>query len=432
MNNKIQEFNISIVGLGTVGSNVVKSIENLNNKIINKSIFKFNIAGLSAKDKNKKRIFDLSQYQWFENPLDLVDKGKCDILIELVGNQKGLSYDLIKKAIQNKIHVVTANKALLANYGNELFNLAYENKVQILFEAAVAGGIPIINILNNSLFLNRIKNIYGILNGTTNFILTEMEKNNINFENALKIASEKGYAEADSTNDIEGIDSAYKITLLASLCFKIKINHEYSYHLGINNFKKEDIKYSKKLGYRIKLVSEASIIDEKIFISTTPKLISINSSLANVEGVLNAVNIQTDHLKSLFIEGEGAGGIATSSSILADLFEIAKFKEHTKYNSFHNLKDISCYNRDNIKSAFYLRLLVKDQPGVLSKITTILTSENISIQTILQLTEEKINNKVPIILTTYEIYEKKLKYAISEIAKENFLEDDIVTLTIQN
>ena len=428
----MKEIKISVVGLGTVGSNVIKSIENKSYEIIQKTNIKFNIVGIAAKNKDKKRIIDTSKYQWFDNPLDLLGSNKCDVLIELIGEEKGLSYELIKKAITNNINVITANKALLAKHGNELFQLADANNVNILFEAAVAGGIPIIHLLKNSIFLNQIKNITGILNGTTNFILSEMEKNNLNFDQALRKATEKGYAEANPINDIEGIDSAYKITLLASLCYGVKINHNYSFFTGVNNFDKEDIKHSKKLGYRIKLISETCLIGDKIFISTSPKLININNPLAHVEGVLNAIKIETDHLNSLFIEGEGAGGLATASSVISDLYEIAKGSNHKSIGYLSsNLREIDSYERENLKRPYYLRILVKDQPGVLSKITSILTSKNISIQTILQLIEEKIDNKVPIILTTYDTLEKNLNEAIVDISKENFLEDKIVTITIE-
>ena len=428
----MKEIKISVVGLGTVGSNVIKSIENKSYEIIQKTNIKFNIVGIAAKNKDKKRIIDVSKYQWFDNPLDLLGSNKCDVLIELIGEEKGLSYELIKKAITNNINVITANKALLAKHGNELFQLADANNVNILFEAAVAGGIPIIHLLKNSIFLNQIKNITGILNGTTNFILSEMEKNNLNFDQALRKATEKGYAEANPINDIEGIDSAYKITLLASLCYGVKINHNYSFFTGVNNFDKEDIKHSKKLGYRIKLISETCLIEDKIFISTSPKLININNPLAHVEGVLNAIKIETDHLNSLFIEGEGAGGLATASSVISDLYEIAKGSNHKSIGYLSsNLREIDSYERENLKRPYYLRILVKDQPGVLSKITSILTSKNISIQTILQLIEEKIDNKVPIILTTYDTLEKNLNEAIVDISKENFLEDKIVTITIE-
>ena len=428
----MKEIKIVVVGIGTVGSNVIKSIENKSHEIIQKTNIKFNIVGISAKNKDKKRIIDTSKYQWFDNPLDLLVSNKCDVLIELIGEEKGLSYELIKKAITYNINVITANKALLAKHGNELFQLADANNVNILFEAAVAGGIPIIHLLKNSIFLNQIKNISGILNGTTNFILSDMEKNNLNFDQALRIATQKGYAEANPTNDIEGIDSAYKITLLASLCYGVKINHNYSFFSGVNVFDKEDIKHSKKLGYRIKLISETCLIEGKIFISTSLKLIDINNPLAHVEGVLNAIKIETDHLKSLFIEGEGAGGSATASSIISDLYEISKGSNHKSIGYLSStLREVDSYQRENLKRPYYLRILVKDQPGVLSKITSILTSKNISIQTILQLTEEKIDNKVPIVLTTYDTLEKNLNEAIVDISKENFLEDKIVTITIE-
>tara|TARA_B100000700_G_C15033234_1_gene851555 strand:- start:1543 stop:2832 length:1290 start_codon:yes stop_codon:yes gene_type:complete len=429
----MKEINISVIGLGTVGSSVISSIENINKNLKNKNNTLINIIGISAKNKNKSRSIDISKYKWVDDPIELTKNNNCHVIIELIGQEKGLSYEIIKSSLQNKINVITANKALLANFGNELFQIAEKNDVNIFYEAAVAGGIPIINILKNSLFFNKIKNISGILNGTTNYILSSMEKNNLSFQNALDLASEKGYAESDPTNDIEGIDSAHKITLLSSLCYGIKINHKYSKYQGIKNFNSADIRYSRKLGYKIKLISESSLINNKIFINTAPKLISLKNPLAHVDGVLNAINIETDHLKSLFFEGEGAGGLATSSSVIADLFEI--IKTSTLKNPGYNasiLREVSAYDADNLKNSFYMRIIVKDQPGVLSKITSILTAKNISIQTILQLNEEKINNRIPIILTTYDTFERDLISAKQDIGKESFVEDDIITITIQN
>ena len=220
----MKNINICIAGLGTVGSNVILSLNENNDYINSKANLSFNILGVSAKNKFKKRICDIKNFTWCENPLDLLNIKDCNVLIELIGEEKGLSFDLVKQALEKKIHVVTANKALLAMNGSELFKIAEHNNVLLLYEAAVAGGIPIIKSIKNSIYLDKINKISGILNGTTNFILTEMEKFNLDFQEVLKRAQSNGYAEADPTNDIEGIDSAHKLTLLSTLCFGSEIN----------------------------------------------------------------------------------------------------------------------------------------------------------------------------------------------------------------
>ena len=319
----MKNINICIAGLGTVGSNVILSLNENNDYINSKANLSFNILGVSAKNKFKKRICDIKNFTWCENPLDLLNIKDCNVLIELIGEEKGLSFDLVKQALEKKIHVVTANKALLAMNGSELFKIAEHNNVLLLYEAAVAGGIPIIKSIKNSIYLDKINKISGILNGTTNFILTEMEKFNLDFQEVLKRAQSNGYTEADPTNDIEGIDSAHKLTLLSTLCFGSEINFKNNKFSGIGNIHIEDIHNAKKLGCRIKLISESQIIEGKIMNVTEPRLIKIENPLANVDGVINAINVETEHLQSLFYEGEGAGGKATASAIISDLFEIS-------------------------------------------------------------------------------------------------------------
>ena len=349
----MKNINICIAGLGTVGSNVILSLNENNDYINSKANLSFNILGVSAKNKFKKRICDIKNFTWCENPLNLLNIKDCNVLIELIGEEKGLSFDLVKQALEKKIHVVTANKALLAMNGSELFKIAEHNNVLLLYEAAVAGGIPIIKSIKNSIYLDKINKISGILNGTTNFILTEMEKFNLDFQEVLKRAQSNGYAEADPTNDIEGIDSAHKLTLLSTLCIGSEINFKNNKFSGIGNIHIEDIHNAKKLGCRIKLISESQIIEGKIFNVTEPRLIKIENPLANVDGVINAINVETEHLQSLFYEGEGAGGKATASSIISDLFEISnnskslslgyKTSELISIQSFDLMEKISPY-----------------------------------------------------------------------------------------
>ena len=428
----MKNINICIAGLGTVGSNVILSLNENNDYIISKANLSFNILGVSAKNKFKKRICDIKNFTWCENPLDLLNIKDCNILIELIGEEKGLSFDLVKQALEKKIHVVTANKALLAMNGSELFKIAEHNNVLLLYEAAVAGGIPIIKSIKNSIYLDKINKISGILNGTTNFILTEMEKFNLDFQEVLKRAQSNGYAEADPTNDIEGIDSAHKLTLLSTLCFGSEINFKNNKFSGIGNIHIEDIHNAKKLGCRIKLISESQIIEGKIINVTEPRLIKIENPLANVDGVINAINVETEHLQSLFYEGEGAGGKATASSIISDLFEISnnskslslgyKISELISFQSFDLMEKISPY---------YLRIISKDLTGVLSKITSFLNESGISIETILQIPEnQNNNNSIPIIIVTHDTKKSSLMIALEKIEKQEFILEKIVLINM--
>ena len=428
----MKNINICIAGLGTVGSNVILSLNENNDYISSKANLSFNILGVSAKNKFKKRICDIKNFTWCENPLDLLNIKDCNVLIELIGEEKGLSFDLVKQALEKKIHVVTANKALLAMNGSELFKIAEHNNVLLLYEAAVAGGIPIIKSIKNSIYLDKINKISGILNGTTNFILTEMEKFNLDFQEVLKRAQSNGYAEADPTNDIEGIDSAHKLTLLSTLCFGSEINFKNNKFSGIGNIHIEDIHNAKKLGCRIKLISESQIIEGKIFNVTEPRLIKIENPLANVDGVINAINVETEHLQSLFYEGEGAGGKATASSIISDLFEISnnskslslgyKISELISFQSFDLMEKISPY---------YLRIISKDLTGVLSKITFFLNESGISIETILQIPEnQNNNNSIPIIIVTHDTKKSSLMIALEKIEKQEFILEKIVLINM--
>ena len=431
----MKTINVCIAGLGNVGSHVINTIIENNEFTKNKAALKFNIIGISAKEKSKKRIFNINNYKWFDNPLDLINVPDCDVLIELIGKEKDISYDLIKEALQKKIHVITANKALLAKNGLELFKIAEKNKTLLLFEAAVAGGIPIIKILKNNIFLNKIIKISGILNGTTNYILSTMDKENRTFADVLNIAQSKGYtSESEAELDIGGIDSAHKLTLLSTLAFGSKINFNNNYITGISDVHIEDIIHAKKLGYKIKLISETSLIDNQICCTTEPKLIKEDKPLATVDGVLNGINIETDQLKSLFIEGEGAGGRATASSIISDLYEI--FSTPNNHSLGYNIDDLDDYKKFdllNVKSAYYLRIMTKDLAGVLSKITSFFENYNISIEKILQLPETKNTNEpVPIIISTHQIKKNTLIQALEKIEKQQFVMEKIIVIPIDS
>ena len=432
--NKIKTLNVCIAGLGTVGSAVIDSLTKNHQLILKKISTEFMIQAISAKNKSKKRIFDINKYLWKDDPFELIQNTNCDIFIELIGEEKGLSFDLVKKALENHIHVVTANKAMLSKYGNELFKIAEKNNVLLLFEAAIAGGIPIVKVIKQSIFLNKIKKISGILNGTTNFILSEMERKKLSFKEVLEEAQQNGYAEIDPANDVDGVDSAHKLSLLSTLCFGSTINFDNVTYKGITNIDIEDIKNAGKLGYKIKLISESEIIDNKIMSVVEPKLIPNESQLANIDGVLNGIKIETDHLRPLVLKGEGAGGKATSSSIVSDLYEIALNRNSPSLGYTTNkLIDYKKLDLSNKSESYYLRILVKDISGVLAKITSNLNEEGISIETILQTPDKNgFQEQIPIIIVTHETTKKFLNKALAKIEKLEFVLDNIAVITIDN
>lgn len=432
----MKNIDISIAGLGNVGSALINIIEKNSEIIKNKSNLNINILGISAKNKNKKRDFFVDNYKWVEDPINLlnIENKKPNILVELMGYEKDISYDLVKSALLQNIHVVTGNKAMLSNYGNELFKIAEENNVLLLFEAAVAGGIPIIKTIKNNIFLNNIKKISGILNGTTNYILTTMELQNKNFEEVLSNAKKKGFtSDHESKLDIGGYDAAHKLTLLSSLAFGAEVNFELNEIEGIATITIEDINFVKQLGYRIKLISECSIVDNKIYASTKPKLISLDNPMANTNGPLNAINIQTDQLENLYLEGEGAGGVPTASSVLSDIYEI--FNNSNNYNSLgfsnSNLIKFKKYDPSSLESKFYLRIRAKDQPGVLSKITSYFNDSNISIEKILQIPDYK-TDSMPIVITTHKIKSSELSSSVKKISDLEFILGNISLIPIEH
>ena len=430
----MKNLNICIAGLGNVGSAVVSLIEKNSQYIKNKSNLTINIIGLSARNKDKDRNFNVRDYKWIENPMDLlnINDSKPDILIELIGYEKGLSYELVKTALNQKINVVTGNKAMLAMYGQELFRIADQNQVSLLFEAAVAGGIPIIKTLKNNIFLNKVKKISGILNGTTNYILTTMETQNKSFDDVLHDAKKRGFtSDNESKLDIGGYDAAHKLTLLSTIAFGGNVDFNLNQVEGIEKITIEDINFVKHLGFRIKLISESFLIDNMICSSTKPKLIPLDKPLANVDGALNAINVETDQLENLYLEGEGAGGLATASSILSDIFEISN---NSNFRSIgYNINDLKKYQKfdsSNLESKFYLRLRVKDQPGVLSKITAYLNDSNISVEKILQTPDKKENN-IPILIITHKIKTSELLNSVNKISDLEFVNENISIIPIE-
>ena len=431
----MKKINICIAGLGNVGAALIQSIEENNILFKKKHSLEINILGISANQKNKKRNFNTEKYRWFDNPLDMASLNGCDIIVELIGQEKGISYDLIKLSLNNNKHVVTGNKALISQHGKDLFLLAEKNKLALTFEAAVAGGIPIIKLIKDDISLNKIIKISGILNGTTNYILSKMDEDNLSFDEVLNIAKEKGFtSDHESKLDIGGYDAAHKLTILSTLCYGTSLDFSNNYIQGISDIKIEDINFSKKLGYSIKLISESFINDNEISNFTSPKLINKNNPLANVGDALNAINIESDHLDNLFVEGQGAGGKPTASSVLSDIFYIS---QNTNFNNLgfdvEKLIKFEKYPLKKIINRYYLRIMTDDKPGVLSTITNLFTETGISVEKILQLPESaKSNSPIPILITTHKIQREILTKVINTLEDNEFVKEKITILPIHD
>lgn len=423
----MNELKIIIAGLGTVGSSVLKILETNRNNIENRINKKINICGITAKNKEKKRIISINDYTWFDDPIDMINKTQPDLFIELMGYQKGISYDSIKLSLEKKINVITANKSLIAHYGNELISIADNSNLAFLFEAAVAGAIPIINTLKSILVANKVIKISGILNGTTNYILSNMLKHQVTFLDAFNEAKEKGYVEANPNLDIEGIDSAHKLSILSSLAFGCKLTKFDNIHReGISKIDIKDINYADKLNLVIKLIGSVEISKGKLIQYVKPIMVSKNYQLAKVNDVLNGIEIKSQKIGNIFLEGAGAGGPATASSIISDISEFSLKKNlPTLGIKFNFLKTIENFKIDDHYGSFFIRFSVIDKKGVLAEITSLFKVNNISIGTMIQNPnnyKEK-NNILPLIIITHETYLKNINNFVDQIISLNQVKD---------
>ena len=414
--NKIS--NIAIVGLGQIGLYLYNELKT-QTKIIQKKTGKtIKIVGISAKNKKKKRKIKKDNKIFYSDPLKILKEKKIDILFECIGLSDGISKKVVELALQKKINVITPNKALIAKHGDYLAKVAEQNKVNLEFEAAVAGGIPIIKTIKEGLASNRINKVYGILNGTTNYILTEMEKTGETFDKVLKKAQLLGYAEPGNPKlDLNGFDAFAKVRILSALSFNSLISREKCIMEGIENIDIKDIKIANQLNLRIKLLGISEIINGKLFETVHPCLVSKNTYIGNVNGVMNAVITHGKPVCESILQGEGAGPGPTTSSLLADLMSV--LRGNIKYPfgiSFLNRKKISVLNNDKYTNSLYLRFEVRDRPGVLSLITKRLAKYKISIKRIIQ-TPDKKNNKATIAIITHKTTEANAKICLSVFRK---------------
>ena len=433
-NNKIK---IGIAGLGTVGSGVINLLEKNKVEILKRSGFEIFIVCVSASNKDKKRSCNIKGLSFYTNPLEMIRNESIDILVELIGGES-LAKELVIEALKKKIHVVTANKALIALHGNEISEISNKEGCDVAYEASVAGAVPIIKVIRESLNANEIEWIAGIINGTTNYILTEMLKSKKDFKDVLKEAQELGYAEADPAFDVGGIDAAHKLTILSSICFGIPLNFESIYVEGIESIELDDLNYAKDLGYAIKHLAIGRKNKDGIELRVHSCLIPKTRLIANVDGVKNAVVVSSDAAGPTLYYGAGAGSLATASSVVSDIIDISRKKLSESNNSVpllsyqrNELQNKKILDINEIESRYYLRIRVTNKPGVLADITKIFGSKSISIESILQ-KEDLVNDEnVPIVLVTHEVVEKNIIEALKDIEKLEVVKGKIIKIRIE-
>jgi homoserine dehydrogenase len=420
---------IGILGLGTVGGGVVNVLSKNHQEISRRCGSDISIEIAAVKDLKQKRICSTDGFKLTENSNDVVNHPDVEVVLELIGGTS-IAKDLTEKALKNKKHVITANKALIAKHGNELLKLAKDNSVSILFEASVAGGIPILKSLGQGLTANKIDLVAGIINGTGNFIMTEMKEKGRDFDDVLKEAQALGYAEADPTFDIEGIDAAHKLAILASIAFGVELNFEAVSTEGISQVDPEDISIADELGYIIKHLGVAKKIDGRIDTRVHPTLIPKKRLLANVNGVMNAVLIKGNAVGPTLYYGPGAGDEATASAVIADLVDLVKGTHSNDEFSWKQLEKANYIEKDNVESIFYLRILASDKPGVLADITSILAKHNISVESVVQKQIDADNN-AHIAIITNKILTKEMNKAINEIQAHDYITGTVKIIPVE-
>lgn len=427
----MKNFNIGIIGLGNIGLEVYKNIKKNSLDIQKKTGFKLNIIKVSAKNIKKKRSVNFSKNILEKDPFKIIKNPNIDIIIELIGGADGIAKKVVFESLKHKKHVVTANKALIAKHGDALAVLSEKNEVNLLFEAAVGGGIPIIRSIKQGLIANKLHHIYGILNGTTNYILTEMEKKGESFKNVLKDAQRLGYAESNPTADIDAYDAADKIAILSSLCFGTKIINKGFLTEGIRNIEIDDIKFAKDLGYKIKLLGIAEKIGKQIKQRVHPCLIPFNLDVANIDDVTNAIVVDGSPIGRTIFEGPGAGKGPTSSAIISDITSIMLGNDEFSFGLSPSSKvNLKLFNFDNHESKYYLRFLTKDVPGVLSKITSSLAKNKISVSNLFQ--EPSISGTANVMLITHNSKELNIQKVLKTLSKQKKLFKKIVMIRVRD
>jgi len=421
MKMSIKPINVGLLGIGTVGGGTFTVLQRNAEEIARRAGRPIRIVVVADRNMELAKKVTGGACRVTDDAFSVVTDPEVDIVIELIGGY-GVAKELVLKAIANGKHVVTANKALLATHGNEIFKAAQDKGVMVAFEAAVAGGIPIIKAVREGLTANRIEWIPGIINGTTTFMLSEMRDKGLSFDTVLKEAQRLGYAEADPTFDIEGVDAAHKITILSALAFGIPMQFDKAYIEGISKLDAIDIKYAEQLGYRIKLLGITKRTPEGVELRVHPTLIPTKRLIANVEGAMNAVVVQGDAVGATLYYGKGAGAEPTASAVIADLVDVTRMHTADPLNRVPHLAfqpnamaDLKILPMDEVQTSYYLRLRVQDKPGVLADITRILADEQISIDAVIQKEPEEGEEQTDLIMLTHLTREKHINAAIKKI-----------------
>jgi homoserine dehydrogenase len=433
----MKPINVGLLGIGTVGGGTYTVLQRNEEEITRRAGRPIRITVVADKNTELAKKVTAGSCRITDDAFAVVADPEVDIVIELIGGY-GVAKELVMKAIANGKHVVTANKALLATHGNEIFLAAQDKGVMVAFEAAIAGGIPIVKAVREGLTANRIEWIAGIINGTTNFILSEMRDKGLAFDVVLKEAQRLGYAEADPTFDIEGVDAAHKVTLLSSLAFGIPVQFDKAHIEGISKLDAVDIKYAEQLGYRIKLLGITKRMAEGVELRVHPTLIPAKRLIANVEGAMNAVLVQGDAVGPTLYYGKGAGAEPTASAVIADLVDVTRMHTADPGNRVPHLAfqpnamaDLKILPMDEVTTSYYLRLRVHDKPGVLADITRILADEQISIDAVIQKEPSEGEDQADLIMLTHQTREKHINAAINKIGSLNVVAGEVTKLRME-
>ena len=417
MKNKI---NIAICGLGNIGSYLYKYLIKNKRQLTEKNRSVPNILLVYAKNKKKKRNFTIPKKKWAKNFDAIIKNKKIDLIVELIGGSEGAAKNLVFKALNHKKHVVTANKALIAKYGDQLAKIAEKNRVNFEFEASVCGGVPVIRSLKEGLIANKINKIYGIFNGTSNYILSSMDKHNKTFNEVLEDAKRLGYAESNPRADLNGDDVSSKLKILSTLCFNSFLNN--TIHVeGIKNIDRDDIINANKLGYKIKLLGFSELINNSIYQRVHPTLIKKSSYIASIDGVLNAVIVEGNPVGQSVIQGEGAGPAATTSALVSDISSILRGNIKFPFSISNNQRKKLKFNDINERNfSAYLRFEVLDKPGVLSNITSVFSTNRVSVKRLIQ-NPNKNKGSSTIIIITHKAKDKSLNKILKSIDKKSYI-----------
>lgn len=421
-------MNIGILGLGTVGGGVVNVLNNNKKTIERRTGSEINIAHAAVKNINDETICSTKNILLTEDAFEVVNNPNIDVILELIGGID-LPKKLIEAAIRNGKHVITANKALIANHGNELLDLAKENNTNLLFEASVAGGVPILKSIEQGLGANKIELVAGIINGTGNFILTEMRDKGRSFDDVLKEAQDLGYAESDPTYDVEGIDAAHKLAILSSMAFGCKLEFDNVSTIGISEIEGEDVSYAGDLGYYIKHLGIAKKINDEIEMRVHPTLIPKTTLLANVDGVMNAVLVNGNAVGTTLYYGAGAGSDATASAVIADLLDIMNGTVNNDILGWKELKEFTNKNNNSIESIFYLRFVTSNESDVLDGISSTLKNHNISIESVIQKKIDGMNTHVAVI--TSKSRTSDITEAVNNIKEHDFVKGVVKIIHVE-